>query len=144
LENLAYALNIESREFHRALADSEVCMQIFIQCILNMGHPEKITLKDVLSVNGPALCLRTGEITFEGPFMPLEAALETGDSIEIIYQDARGSITTRRIVPLSVGLYRGIMMVEAFCSLRQDKRNFRLDRILEIRSGQDAQDNYQK
>ena len=138
LENLAYALNIKSRIFHRALADSEVCMKLFLKCILNMGDPGQITLKDVLSVNGPALCLRTGEITFEVPFMPLKEALETGDSIGIIYQDARGSVTTRRIVPLSVGLFRGITMVEAFCSLRQDKRNFRLDRILEIKSGQDA------
>jgi len=39
----------------------------------------------------------------------------------------------RQITPLSVGLVRGITMIEAFCELRHDKRNFRLDRILEIK-----------
>ena len=133
LENLAGALDIRSKEFHRALADAKVCMMILIRCLAEIGEPGRLTIADVLAVNGPALCLSTGEVTFEGPFKPLQKALYSGNPIEILYQDARGAVTTRQIRPLSVGLVRGITMIEAFCELRQGKRNFRLDRILEIK-----------
>ncbi len=133
LENLAVDLRIRSKEFHRALADAKVCMEILIKCLTELGGPDRLTMTDVLAVNGPALLLSTGEVTFEGPFKALQEALDSGNSIEIVYQDARGAVTNRQITPLSVGLVRGITMIEAFCSLRRDKRNFRLDRILEIK-----------
>jgi len=66
-------------------------------------------------------------------YQPLKAALENGDEVSIVYQDARGTISDRAITPLSIGIFRGTAMIEAFCHLRQDKRNFRLDRIIEIR-----------
>lgn len=132
LENLAMNLHIQSKEFHRALADSKVCMEIFCKCIDETGGQDRLTLQDVLVLNGPALNFNMGEIIFDEPFLPLKDALESGSPIEIAYQDARGSLTTRRIKPLAVGLFRGTVMIEAFCHLRQDKRNFRLDRILEI------------
>ena len=49
-----------------------------------------------------------------------------------VYQDAGGSVTNRQITPLAVGFFSGTVMIDAFSHLRQDKRNFRLDRILEI------------
>lgn len=133
LENLSMSLGIRSREFHRALTDSEACMEIFLKCIDELGGADRLTLQDVIAVNGPAMSLRSGEILFEKPFLPLKEALESGCTVKITYQDARGTVTTREITPLSVGLFRGTVMVEAFCTLRQDKRNFRLDRIIEIR-----------
>ena len=133
LVNLAGALDIRSKEFHRALADARVCMEILIKCLAETGDPGRLTMTDVLAVNGPALRLSTGEVTFEGPFKPLQKALDSGNPMEILYQDARGAVTIRQITPLSVGLVRGITMIEAFCELRRGKRNFRLDRILEIK-----------
>ena len=133
LENLAADLHIRSKEFHRALADARVCMMILIKCLAEMGGPGRLTMTDVFAANGPALRLSTGEVTFEGPFKPLQKALDSGNPIEILYQDARGAVTIRQIRPLSVGLVRGITMIEAFCELRQGKRNFRLDRILETK-----------
>ncbi len=133
LENLARDLKIRSREFHRALADAQVCMEIFLRCIEKMERSGRLTLEDVLAVNGPALTFNTGEIVFEERFQPLKEALESGEPIEIVYQDARGAMTARQITPLAVGFFRGTVMIEAECHLRHDKRNFRLDRILEIR-----------
>jgi DNA polymerase-3 subunit epsilon len=133
LENLARDLEIKSEEFHRALADARVCMEIFCKCIEEMGGPDQFTLEDVLEINGPSLDFNTGEIIFDEPFQPLKEALESGNSVEIVYQDSRGSTTTREITPLAVGLSRGRVIIEAFCHLRRDKRNFRIDRIIEIR-----------
>ena len=59
--------------------------------------------------------------------------MESGSSVEIVYQDAWGTTTIRQITPLSLGVGRRVAILEAFCHFRQDKRNFRLDRIIEIR-----------
>jgi DNA polymerase III subunit epsilon len=133
LEYLAVFLNIQTGILHRALADAEACMGIFNQCVAKMGGWSRITLEDILSLNGPALSLSAGEILLGEPFYPLKEALAKGADLEIRYQSAGGSISVRKITPLSIGLFRGTAMIEAFCHLRKDKRNFRLDRILEIR-----------
>jgi len=133
LEHLVAFLNLPAGFLHRALADAEACMRLFNRCIAEMGGPEQITLKQILELNGPTLSLRTREILLDEPFQPLKTALESGADVEIRYQDGRGNISVRRITPLSVGLSRGAAMMEAYCHLRKDKRNFRLDRIVEIR-----------
>jgi DNA polymerase-3 subunit epsilon len=133
LENLAKSLRIKSDSFHRALADAKVCMAIFLKCLAEMGGIDQLTLEDILELNGSALDFSPGEITLDEAYSPLKEALESGNSVEIIYQDARGTQTTREVTPLSLGVGRGVAILEAFCHFRQDKRNFRLDRIIEIR-----------
>ena len=133
LEHLVAFLNLPAGFLHRALADAEACMRLFNRCVAEMGGPEQITLKEILELNGPPLSLCSGEIVLDEPFQPLKKALESGADVEIRYQDVRGNISVRRITPLSIGLFRGTAMIEAFCHLRNDKRNFRLDRIVEIR-----------
>jgi len=133
LENLARSLRIKSDSFHRALADAEVCRAIFLKCLDKIGKIDQLTLEDILKVNGPALDFSPGEITLDEAFSPLKEALESGSSVEIVYQDAWGTTTTRQITPLSLGVGRGVAILEAYCHFRQDKRNFRLDRIIEIR-----------
>ncbi|MER5389109.1 helicase C-terminal domain-containing protein [Saccharopolyspora sp. NPDC002686] len=55
----------------------------------------------------------------------LEEALATGTDLEISYRDQRGSCTTRVITPHFIaGEY-----LESYCHLRDDDRQFRLDRI---------------
>lgn len=133
LEYLVEFLNIPTGTLHRALADAEACMGLFNRCVDEMGGPEHTSIEDILTLNGPALSLYSGEIVLDEHFHPLKKALENGDKVQIRYQNASGTVSLRRITPLSIGLFRGTAMIEAFCHLRNDKRNFRLDRILEIR-----------
>jgi len=133
LENMASALSIKSKEFHRALADAEVCMKIFQKCVDEMGGPDLVTLQDMLKVNETSMTLESGNVLLEEQFLPLKKAIEEGDDLEIVYKDSRGTVSVRKITPLTMGMFRGTAMIEAFCHLRQDKRNFRLDRIIEIR-----------
>ncbi len=133
LENLASSLHIKSKEFHRALTDAKACMEIFIKCLNEMGALHQLTLQDILDVNGPVLYFDPGEIALDEALIPLKEAMKSGNPIEIVYQDARGTITTRQVTPLYLGHGRSTAILEAFCHVRQDKRNFRLDRILEIR-----------
>jgi predicted DNA-binding transcriptional regulator YafY len=108
-------------------------MKIFLKCVLKMGRYDRLTLADVLAANGPVLSFFAGETEIDERFAPIKDALDNGTSVEIVYQDAGGRITRRRITPLSIGFSRGIGMIEAICSLRNDERNFRLDRILEVK-----------
>ena len=133
LENLARFLGIKSETFHRALADAMVCMKILNRCVVEMGGLEQVSLSGILEMNGHSVGLCTGGIVLDEPYQPLQAALENGDEMEITYRDARGALSARTITPLSLGVFRGAVMMEAFCHLRKGKRNFRLDRIVEIR-----------
>jgi len=133
LENLAGFFDIKSNTFHRALADATVCMKILNRCIDEIGGLERISMAEILELNGPSVSLCSGRITLDEPYGRLQMALEKGDAVVISYRDARGALSVRTITPLSLGVFRGAVMMEAFCHLRKGKRNFRLDRIVEIR-----------
>lgn len=133
LENLAGFFGIKSETFHRALADAMVCMEILNRCVAEMGGPGQVSLSEILEMNGPSVSLCSGGIVLDESCHPLQAAIENGNKMEITYRDARGALSARTITPLSLGVFRGAVMMEAFCHLRKGKRNFRLDRIVEIR-----------
>ena len=133
LENLARFLDIKSETFHRALADAVACMKILNRCVAEMGGHEHVSLEEILAVNGASVSLSTGGIILDERHQLLQAALQNGDEMEITYRDARGILSARTVTPLSLGVARGAVMMEAFCHLRKGKRNFRLDRIVEMR-----------
>ena len=133
LENLAGLFHIHSDTFHRALADAMVCMKILNRCVSEIGGREHVSLEEILALNGASVSLSTGGIILDERHQPLRAALENGDEMDITYRDARGALSARTVTPLSLGVARGAVMMEAFCHLRKGKRNFRLDRIVEMR-----------
>jgi len=133
LENLAGFFGIESETFHRALADAVVCMKILNRCVVELGGLGQVSLSEIFEMNGPSVSLCTGGVVLDESCHPLQAAIENGNEIEITYRDARGALSARTITPLSLGVFRGAVMMEAFCHLRKGKRNFRVDRIVEIR-----------
>jgi len=53
--------------------------------------------------------------------------------VELDYRDGHGSSTQRRIRPLGIFFWGEAWSVAAWCELRSDFRNFRLDRIAELR-----------
>ena len=50
-------------------------------------------------------------------------------ALDITYSDGAGTRTQRRIWPLSVVFFERVLIVLAYCRLREDFRAFRLDRI---------------
>ena len=64
----------------------------------------------------------------------LRAAIREERVLKIQYQDLTGRLTTRRIKPLSITYYIEVMVLAAWCELRQDFRHFRVDRIRSIKS----------
>jgi predicted DNA-binding transcriptional regulator YafY len=53
--------------------------------------------------------------------------------VELDYRDGQGVSTRRRIRPLGIFFWGDAWSVAAWCELRQDFRNFRLDRIAALR-----------
>lgn len=53
-------------------------------------------------------------------------------ALDIEYVDGEGRRTDRRMWPLSVVFFERALIVLAYCTLRQDFRAFRLDRILSL------------
>ena len=53
---------------------------------------------------------------------------------DLDYKDAAGEITRRRVRPLGLYFWGDVWTLAAWCELRQDFRNFRLDRIAGVQS----------
>jgi predicted DNA-binding transcriptional regulator YafY len=50
-------------------------------------------------------------------------------AVDIAYRDEAGQVTRRRVWPLAVAYLDEVLLMVAWCCLRQDFRRFRLDRI---------------
>ena len=63
----------------------------------------------------------------------LQEAFQTGQLLHLRYQGSHAAETTRVVQPLEMCYEHGHGYLRAFCHLRQDERNFRLDRMVELR-----------
>jgi len=50
-------------------------------------------------------------------------------ALDIAYEDAEGAVTARRVLPLGIVFLERVMILLAWCCLREDFRQFRIDRI---------------
>jgi predicted DNA-binding transcriptional regulator YafY len=70
--------------------------------------------------------------------LELEEALEQRRPVLMIYLDARRQQTQRVINPLELRRAGGEMILIAHCHLRDDRRTFKLERIVELRRMEDT------
>jgi predicted DNA-binding transcriptional regulator YafY len=62
----------------------------------------------------------------------IREAIREEHKLRISYRDDRGIDTRRTIWPISIGFFERVLVLAAWCELRQDYRAFRADRILEL------------
>lgn len=62
----------------------------------------------------------------------LRLAIRKEHKVTISYRDTGGASTQRMIWPLLIGFFDRVMIVAAWCELRNDYRAFRVDRILAL------------
>ncbi|HET9957890.1 MAG TPA: YafY family protein [Polyangiaceae bacterium] len=62
----------------------------------------------------------------------VRAAVRQERKLVIGYQDGSGQVTRRVIWPILIGFFERVLVVAAWCELRQDYRGFRVDRIREV------------
>ena len=66
----------------------------------------------------------------------LREAIEARRKTEVTYRDVGEALTERTIRPLALAFFGATWMLTAWCELRQDFRNFRLDRMESVEQGQ--------
>ncbi|AEX24917.1 YafY family protein [Vibrio sp. EJY3] len=59
----------------------------------------------------------------------LKATIQKENKTEIVYEDAKGVIRKRVVWPILIGMFDQHNILVAWCEIRSDYRNFRLDRI---------------
>lgn len=63
------------------------------------------------------------------PLGALRGAVAERRKVTLCYRDERGTASERTVRPLALAFYPPIWLLISWCELRQDFRNFRLDRI---------------
>jgi len=66
----------------------------------------------------------------------LREALREGREVCIDYCDEHGCWSSRQIIPLEISRRGSHVYVRAWCSLRDDERSFRIDRIITVASAE--------
>jgi predicted DNA-binding transcriptional regulator YafY len=93
----------------------------------------KTALPDALRppLETPAFYVSGGDTAVPAGVDPsqLRAAIRDSRKMRIGYRDGNGRRTERTIWPIAMAYYVDVTLVGAWCELRADYRNFRLDRI---------------
>jgi DNA polymerase III epsilon subunit family exonuclease len=127
---LSRRLGVEPVASHRALADAKTTAAVFERLLEPLGG-YAISLCDAQAHQGGAIDLARIDGQSVLP-LELEEALEFGRPVKMDYLDARGSQTQRVIQPLHIRRHNGELLLVAYCHLREDRRTFKLERIVRL------------
>jgi hypothetical protein len=131
LQKLSRRLGIEPTVAHRALADAVTTAQVFERLIEPVGG-WSMCLCDAMREQGGPMGLLPATPRESLLPLELEEALEQRGAVLMEYLDARQKRTQRVIEPLTVRRSGGELLLIAHCQLRNDRRTFKLDRIVQL------------
>jgi len=77
------------------------------------------------------------EVEISIDFTSLRRAIRSKNKLYFSYEDEKGSGTERLVRPLSLCFFGSVWLLLAWCEKRNDFRNFRLDRIVELNISED-------
>ena len=126
---IASELGIIPTSLHRAMADVLITWQVWQRFVAHMREAGPVTLAHVMY---PHSRRSVAELT--AMITVLQEAIPTGKPLQLRYQPEKAPETVRVVQPLEVYYERGHGYIRAFCHLRQEERNFRFDRIAELRA----------
>ena len=82
-------------------------------------------MADVALLVGPGTPLATERVDLQ----LLRQALRSERPLLIAYRDQRGDLSSRTVWPCALAFFDGVRVLVAWCTLREDFRHFRADRI---------------
>ncbi len=133
LDTVAKHFGVADFTEHRALADALVLRSIFLRLLSE--RPAIRKLDDLMTI-APPLNFETANVApiiLPAGFEPLAVAIETGQSVGIVYDGGTKGETRRMITPREVIETNGLLYLIAHCHIDQMEKHFRLDRIQAIR-----------
>ena len=125
--NLGYVPTVA----HRALADVITTHFVLDKLLAPVGGWE-IKLCDALLQQGGPMGLMPANPRESLLPLDLEEALEQKGSVVMEYLDADENRTQRIIDPIQIRRVRGELILIAHCRLRNDRRTFKLERIVQL------------
>jgi DNA polymerase III epsilon subunit family exonuclease len=131
LQRLCRRLGYEPPIAHRALPDAITTAYVFERLIEPVGH-WTICLCDAMAQQGGPMGLANPSPKAQLLPLELEEALDQKCPVMMEYLDANDQRTQRIIQPLSIRKRKGELGLIAFCQLRNDRRTFKLERIVQI------------
>jgi DNA polymerase-3 subunit epsilon len=117
---------------HRALPDAQTTAAVFARLIEPIGG-WAICLCDALYHQGGPISIPQVTPTRDLLPLALEEALDDGGAVMMDYLDANLMRTQRIVEPQRVRRRDGELVLIAHCRLRNDRRHFKLGRIVELR-----------
>lgn len=134
LSSLLETLGIEMQgRAHRALPDAVACARLFEACLRTLPAGYATTLAELIRLYPQC---RVGMADLSPDALPahhsLQKAISSQHDVVIQYRNARNEVLERRISPILLGGYGRYSYVEAYCHLRQENRQFRIDRIQQV------------
>jgi DNA polymerase-3 subunit epsilon len=131
LQRLAPRLGVQPTAAHRALADAITTSHVFERLLEPAGGWDLCLCDAIAQQGGPMGLLPASP---RESLLPLELveALEQRGQVLMDYVDGGDRRTQRVIEPLQVRRWRGELTLVAHCHLRNDRRTFKLDRIVHL------------
>jgi DNA polymerase III epsilon subunit family exonuclease len=131
LQQLAPRLGYQPTTAHRALADAQTTAFVFEKLMEPVGGWDTCLCDALQQQGGPMGLLPVNPRESLLP-LELEEALELRRPVMMEYLDARNARTQRVIEPLHVRRSGGELLLIAHCHLRNDRRTFKLERIVQL------------
>jgi DNA polymerase III epsilon subunit family exonuclease len=131
LQALAPRLGVQPTAAHRALADAQTTAFVFEKLMEPVGGWACCVCDAIREQGGPMGLM---PVTPRESLLPLELeeALEQKCAVRMEYLDARQKRTERVIEPLTVRRSGGELLLIAWCHMRNDRRTFKLERIVQM------------
>lgn len=131
LQVLAPRLGVHPSVAHRALADAQTTAAVFERLMEPVGGWDLCLCDAIQQQGGPMGLLPASPRESLLP-LELEEALDQRCAVLMEYLDARQHRTKRLIEPLLVRRAGEELLLVAHCHLRNDRRTFKLDRIVQL------------
>jgi DNA polymerase III epsilon subunit family exonuclease len=116
---------------HRALPDAQTTAIVFDLLLAAIGG-WAICLCDILKDQGGPMSIAPASARQSLLPLALEEALEHRIPVQMEYLDANQMRTHRTINPIELRRVAGELVLIAHCHLRNDRRNFKLERIVQL------------
>lgn len=134
LETIGRHLGLIDRERHRALDDSVLLKNVFLNLVER--EPAITTLAELFDYT-PELSFQRHEVAFAQPplgFERLAIAISEGQSIKLVYDGGTSPGSPRIVTPLGFVKEGSHVYLSALCHTSQLEKSYRLDRIVSFES----------
>jgi DNA polymerase-3 subunit epsilon len=131
LQRLAPRLGVVPTAAHRALADAVTTAGVFERMLEPLGCWDLCLCDAIAQQGGPMGLLPASPRESLLP-LELQEALEQGGRVMMEYVDGDDRRTQRVIEPLQIRRFKGELTLVAHCHLRNDRRTFKLERIVHL------------